>query len=708
MVSPEDKADFAFTTSYAVGEVGVIVINNAPLNRLDRAVVDGVLQEVVRLDARSDIQIIAVCGINGVFATSPADNDGNYDNAVSISPVLQAIASAGKPVLALIDGKAEDGGLALALACDWRIASARATAALPCTLLGIVPGGGVTQLLPRLTGTIDAIKMVAQPAISAAAALQSGLFDEVLDTSDLVASVVAKEPVWHKRHLPDVTIKPVTVTDIETASRDAVKRGKGSNAVLQTVDLMRSATALTFAEGLEREELSRRQSLASEEAKALRYLVRAEVESARGFGGSHADARPVKRVAVIGGGTMGSGIAVALAVAGLQVDIIEQSAEAASAGNDRVEAILQSQVKAGRVSEEKAEAARGRFEASDVWERVGNADLVIEAAFEDMDVKRTIFERLDMLARPGAVLATNTSYLDVDAIAAMTERRTDVLGLHFFSPAHVMRLLEVVKADATSQDVLATGMALGLRIGKLPVVAGVCDGFIGNRIFSTYRRHAEYLLEDGASPGDIDAAVEEFGFAMGPFAVADMSGLDIAWAMRKRRAATRNPGERYVAIPDRLCEMGRLGRKAGKGWYDYPNGKPLASDEVSAIIVTERKRLGRPIQVFSCDQIQLRLLSVMVNEGAKVLEEKISPRASDIDLVFVNGYGFPRLKGGPMFTADRIGLPQILEHVIEASAVGGAGSEPSALLVELATSGRSFQDWQNDRQASSDQQGRVL
>lgn len=432
-------------------------------------------------------------------------------------------------------------------------------------------------------------------------------------------------------------------------------------------------------------------------AEALQHLAVAEQLAAVVPGVEDVTPRPVGRIAVIGAGTMGSGIAVSLADAGLVVDLLEQNAGAAAAGARRVQDLYQARVRRGRLAEVEAAERLARTHASDDWSVVGAADLIIEAAFEDMAAKTAIFGRLDQLARPGAVMATNTSYLDVNAIAQATARPADVLGLHFFSPAHVMRLLEVVQADQTAPDVLATGLALGRRIGKLPIVARVCDGFIGNRIFAAYRRHAEYLLEDGASPQEIDDALQAYGFAMGPFAVSDMSGLDIAWAMRKRRASTRNPGERYVSIPDRLCEAGRLGRKAGRGWYDYDGGQARPAPEVDDIIAQERQRLGIQPTRFTPEQIQRRILAVMANEGARVLAEGISLRPSDIDLVFVNGYGFPRLKGGPMFAADQMGLPAALAEVGDAARAGGAGSGPAELLVRLAQGSGSFGAWQAGR-----------
>jgi 3-hydroxyacyl-CoA dehydrogenase len=439
--------------------------------------------------------------------------------------------------------------------------------------------------------------------------------------------------------------------------------------------------------------MSETATLSAEESRALEHLARAEQLAAQ-IPGASATPRPVDRVAVIGAGTMGVGIAVSLADAGIEVDLIERDADATALGGRRVEELYAMRVRRGRLAEAEAIARRQRIQPSDDWARIGAADMVIEAAFETMAVKQEIFGRLDALAKPKAVLATNTSYLDINAIAAATSRPEDVIGLHFFSPAHVMRLLEVVQTDSASAETLATGLALGQRIGKLPIVARVCDGFIGNRIFAVYRRHAEYLLEDGASPQEIDAALKAYGFAMGPFEVSDMSGLDIARAMRQRRAATRDPAERYVAIPDLLCDAGRLGRKTGHGWYDYENGKAQRSAAVDALIEDERRRRGVVPAEFSPEQIQRRILAVMANEGARVLAEGVSLRPSDIDLVFVNGYGFPRVKGGPMYAADQIGLRAVLAEVETAARAGGAGSDPAPLLLDLARTGSSFAAWQ--------------
>lgn len=687
MTSSKGTNASASISSYVTGSVGVVVIDNPPRNALTVEVKVGILRELEKLRDDAGVQVIAITGASDCFASDPMFEGNGERGDIPLSKVTNAVEAIDKPVIAMIAGSAEDSGLSLAVACDWRIAASNSASGLPSTMLGLIPAGGITQRLPRLLGSVAALDMVARASMTAGDAHRAGLFDEVIDGPDIAAYVSARANEWGKRRVSTESVPRADPAEIDKAGANALKRGKGSRSVADTVDLMTAAGDWSFTEGLEREARANLSAAMSPEAKALQHLGWAEAQSAAAPEGEGSKPRPLNNVAVIGGGTMGSAIAVSLAGGGLTVNIVEQTAEAAAGGRQRVEGILASQVKAGRLSPDDAAAWQARITATDRWSVVSNADLVIEAAFEDMDVKRSIFERLDELAKPGAILATNTSYLDVNAIAAFTKRPADVLGLHFFSPAHIMRLLEVVKAKATASDVLATGMALGRRIGKLPVVAGVCDGFIGNRIFSLYRRHAEYLLEDGASPQEIDGAIEAYGFAMGPFAVADMSGLDIAWAMRKRRAATRNPDERYVSIPDRLCEAGRLGKKVGKGWYDYVDGKPRSSADVAGIIEQGRQSAGSSIQTYTPEKIQLRLLSVMANEGARVLEEGISLRPSDIDLVFVNGYGFPRLKGGPMFAADQIGLPAILAEVIDAARVGGAGSEPSKLLIDLASSG---------------------
>ncbi|TCQ97313.1 FAD-dependent oxidoreductase [Neorhizobium sp. JUb45] len=675
------------------GDAGIIRIDAANGGALSPDVACLLAKGLRELDGESTIGSIIVAGVPGRFLTGN-DIDAS-DGDVDAAAIVAQIETITKPVIAAITGPAIDVGLEIALACDLRIATPSATAGLPGLTLGVPPRHGATQRLPRLVGIAKAIDLIAAPKpLSAEAALAVGIFDRI--EPDAVQVAVSLGGTVLKDRLSNRSVPAGDASGEKHSVDAAVKRAKGIGAIERSVSLIADTASMTFEEGLSREQANYKDLRYAPEAKALRYLKHAEAWARTEPGMQRVDPRKVERTAVVGAGTMGSGIAYSLLAAGLPVVVLEQSADAAIAGRNRITEILLAQQKSGRLSDTKSAEMVQHLTVTENWDAVRDADLVIEAAFEDIGVKAAIFDKLDKLVKQGAVLATNTSYLDVDEIAQMSGRPADMVGLHFFSPAHVMRLLEVVQGDKTAPDVLATALSLGCRIGKLPIVARVCDGFIGNRIFAIYRRHAEYLLEDGASPAEIDSALRAYGFAMGPFAVSDMSGLDIAFAMRKRRAAARDPNERYVGIPDILCKDGRLGRKTGAGWYDYVDGKPVASEMVERVISAERQRLNVTPQAFSPEQIQRRILAVMANEGAKVLEEGISARASDIDLVFVHGYGFPRLKGGPMFAADHIGLPRILAEVKEAARVGGVGSEPSALLVQLARQGSTFAAWQRE------------
>ncbi|SFU17277.1 3-hydroxyacyl-CoA dehydrogenase NAD-binding domain-containing protein [Mesorhizobium sp. YR577] len=691
-MSVVEKQAMGSVSKSVIGKAGVIVIDNPPENALASDVSALLLEALKEFDQDGSVVAIIITGVSGRFLTNPPAVEGDWDDiSSSLFAVIETI---NKPVIAAITGPALDIGLELSLACDLRIATSSATAGLPGLMLGQTPSAGATQRLPRLIGIANAIDLVASRPLTAREATETGLFDRV--ECDVIEAALGFSESGGKSRLSQRAVVSGNA-DAEKRSLDsAVKRAKGVTAATQTATLIAAAASSSFDEGLLQEHEIHQRLRHSEEAKALQYLKRAEAWAETVPDLEGVEPKTVDLAAVVGAGTMGSGIAVSLATAGLPVIVLEQTTETAKAGRERIAGILQSQQKSGRISETKSAEILSRLQVTENWGVVKDADLVIEAAFEDLAVKSSIFQKLNLLAKPDAVLATNTSYLDVNLIAEQAGRAADVVGLHFFSPAHVMRLLEVVQADKTAPAVLATALSLARRIGKLPIVARVCDGFIGNRIFAIYRRHAEYLVEDGASPQEIDEALQAFGFAMGPFAVSDMSGLDIAWAMRKRRAATRDPGERYVSLPDLLCEADRLGRKTGGGWYDYVDGKRLPSPAVADIIEAERKRREVRKRSFTPQDIQKRILAVMANEGAKVLEERISARASDIDLVFVNGYGFPQLRGGPMFATDQFGLSAILAEVEEATRIGGTGSEPSALLVRLANEGRTFAEWQRE------------
>jgi len=678
------------------GGIAVVTIDNPPVNALSQ----GVRRELLRV-FRSLADDAGVSGIvlTGAGRDFVAGADIREMEVTPLEPSLPeailAMEACRQPIVAAISGHALGGGFELALACDRRVAAAGATVGLPELKLGIIPGAGGTQRLPRLVGVARAIALIAAGRrVGAKEALSLGLVDRVVE-GDLLAAAQAEAAQAAKRRLSEMAVPAGDVAEVEKAASEALRSARGVPAVGKAVEMVRLAASTPIDEGLKQERATFVALRDSAEAKALRHLFFAERNAQKVPGVAGAKARRIERVAVIGGGTMGSGITVALADAGLAVVLVERDAAAVEAGRRRITATYDRVVAGGRLSREAAGERIGRIALGTEWAAVAEVDLVIEAVFEEMEVKLDVFRRLDELARPGAVLATNTSYLDVNRIAQATRRPQDVVGLHFFSPANVMRLLEIVRGEATAADVLATGFALARRLGKVAVVAGVCEGFVGNRIFSAYRTQMEYLVEDGAWPEDVDRALEAYGFAMGPFAVFDLAGLDIAWAGRKRRAATRDPRERYVAVADRLCELGRFGRKTGRGWYRYPEGarKPVPDPEVRALIEAEAAAKGIRRRAVTEEEIVRRALAAMINEAAKILAEGIALSAADIDLVLANGYGFPSFRGGPFFAADARGLAAVLADVEAMHRAAGFGSEPAPLLSELARAGSSFAAW---------------
>jgi 3-hydroxyacyl-CoA dehydrogenase len=530
--------------------------------------------------------------------------------------------------------------------------------------------------------------------VGAKEAAALGMVDRVVE-GDLLAAAQSEVAQTAKRRLSEVAVPASDAAEVEKAAGEALRSARGVPSVGKAVEMVRMAGGTPFAEAVRTERATFIALRDSAEAKALRHLFFAERNAQKVPGLAGAKARRLERVAVIGGGTMGSGIAVALADAGLAVVLVERDGAAIEGARQRIGATYDRVVAGGRLARAAADERISRIALGSEWVAIAEVDLVIEAVFEEMEVKLEVFRRLDELARPGTVLATNTSYLDVNRIAQATRRPQEVVGLHFFSPANVMRLLEIVRGEATAADVLATGFALARRLGKVAVVAGVCEGFIGNRIFSAYRTQMEYLVEDGAWPEDVDRALEAYGFAMGPFAVFDLAGLDIAWAGRKRRAVTRDPRERYVAIADRLCELGRFGRKTGRGWYLYPEGakKPVPDPEVHALIEAEAGAKGIARRTVPNEEIVGRALATMVNVAAQILAEGMALRAGDIDLVLANGYGFPSYRGGPLFAAEAGGLAAVLAEVEAMHRAAGFGSEPASLLIELAKAGSSFATW---------------
>lgn len=671
----------------AIGDVLLIEINNPPINAGSLGVRQGLMGAIHQLAADPALRAGVLIGAGSTFvAGSDLREFGQPLQEPQRPGVLAAIEACAKPVVAALHGAALGGGLELALACDARIVLAGTVLGLPEVTLGIIPGAGGTQRLPRRTGLVRAIQMVCSgERIQAEVARDLRLVDAVV-TEDLQGQAVAlARQLMGKCRISAEAVPDEDAAAVDQAEQAALRVGKRRPAVVAAIEAVKDAARLPFAEGLARERAVFQRLRTSPEAFALRHQFFAESDAVRLPADVQAAPRPVQTVAIIGAGTMGTGIAIAALDAGLTVLLLEQDEAALERGGRRVADHYETRVSAGKLGARAASDRVAQLHATTDWTRLATADLVIEAVFEDLAVKQAVFQKIDAHARPGAVLATNTSYLDVDAIANATARPQDVLGLHFFSPANVMKLLEVVCGAQTAPDVLATGMALGKRLRKLPVLCGNAFGFIGNRIYNAYRQQCEFMLEDGAWPEDVDQALQAFGFAMGPFSVADLSGLDIAWRMRKAQAATRDPRTRYVAILDQLCEQGRLGRKTGAGYYTHTDGRQDKTTDatVRGIIEAASAQRGITRRPLATAEIQRRALLAMVNEAALLLAEGVAQRASDIDVVLVQGYGFPRWEGGPVFWArqqDRTQLEQDLQRLAAEAGHGFRLADLSPLL----------------------------
>lgn len=636
------------------GSLAVVTIDNPPVNALSQAVRAGLSAACQSLASAPEVKAVVLCCAGRSFVAGADINElGKTPLEPYLPDVLAMIEGSHVPWVAAIHGTALGGGLELAMACHGRVAAQAAKLGLPEVTLGIIPGSGGTVRLPRLVAMTEAIGLVTGgKPVGAAQAAGIGLVDRI-STGDLQQDAMDLAQDLAAQGAPKPTLARALVegpaVDWDAVAAQLRKRSRGATAPLAALAALRTAAEQPAETALQQERETFLRLAAAPEAAALRHIFFAERSAGQALKTAAADPVDLGRVGVIGGGTMGAGIATALLLAGAQVHLVERDDAAAQTAQGRVADTIAASQKRGVISAEKAEAAKAGLSVGDDYAALADCPLVIEAVFEDMDVKRAVFDKLDAVMPADAILATNTSYLDVNLLAATTRDPSRILGLHFFSPAHVMKLLEVVRGDATGARALATGAALAKLLRKVPVAAGVCDGFIGNRIMAAYRRDCEFMLEDGALPQDIDAAMEDFGFAMGIYKVQDMSGLDIAWAQRKAKAASRPADERYARIADRLCEAGRLGRKTGKGWYDYSSGSATPDPEVAQILTEERERLGRLPQTFTAEDIMHRILTIMQAEGQAILDEGIAESAADIDVVMVLGYGFPRHKGGPMF-----------------------------------------------------------
>ncbi len=683
------------------GDVLVVRIDNPPVNALGAAVRQGLRDAIGEAESRADVQAVLIVGEGKAFiAGADIREFGKPPVEPSLPEVCQRIESCGKRVVAAIHGAALGGGLEVALAAHYRVALPGAQLGLPEVNLGLLPGAGGTQRAPRLMGVKPAAEMMLSgKPLSAKAALAAGLVDRLVDGSDPVAAGLACVQELQAAQAPlrrtrDVAIadRAAALADLDALAADTAKKSRGLFSPQKIVECVRNAVELDFDEGMQRERAAFMECLASPQRAGLIHAFFAEREVAKVPEAKAAAPRPVASIAVIGGGTMGAGITVSALDAGLPVTMIERDDASLARGRAHVEKVYDGLVAKGRMAADAKAAVMARYTGSTRYEDIAAADLVIEAVFEDLEVKKAVFRELDRACKPGAVLATNTSYLDIDAIAAATGRPQDVIGLHFFSPANIMKLLEIVVPAKVSADVVATAFALARTMKKVPVRAGVCDGFIGNRILAVYKQAADYLLEDGASPYEIDAAVRGFGYPMGPFQVTDLAGGDIGWATRKRRAATRDPKARYVEIADRICERGWFGQKTGRGFYLYPEGARTGQPdpEVLAIVDAERAKKGVAARSFTPHEIMRRYMAAMVNEGAKVVEEGIALRPLDVDVTFLSGYGFPRFRGGPMHYADTVGLPKILADIREFAQEDPLFWKPAPLLEKLVAEGRDF------------------
>lgn len=684
--------------------VGFLVVNNPPVNALGQGVRQG-LADGIRA-ATDDPRVSAVV-ILADGRTFPAGADitefGKPPMPPALPDVCQVIEDCPKPVVAALHGTALGGGFEIALSAHYRIADEKAKIGLPEINLGLLPGASGTQRMPRLTGAKPALDMMLSgKPVGVEAGRKMAVIDDVV-SGDLrsAAKAYALKLIkngWGPRPTSQRVDGFAEMGDYQNEIQDRrkalEKTAKGQLAPFKIVDCVALAAdkSVPFAEAMKRERAAFMECLASDQSKGMIHAFFAERQTAKIPEAGKARPRTYEKLAVIGGGTMGAGIAVACLDAGLPVVMIERDDESVARGRANVEKVYARNVAKGRMTEEGMAKVLERFSATTDYGALAGVDLVIEAVFEEMGVKKDVFQKLDAAMKPGAILATNTSYLNIDELAATISRPEDVIGLHFFSPANIMKLLEIVVPAKVSADVVVTGFDLAKRLGKVPVRAGVCDGFIGNRILAVYRRAADYLMEDGASPYEIDAAMRAFGYPMGPYQVSDLAGGDIGWATRKRKAATRDPRERYVHIADRICENGWFGQKTGRGYYVYDGRNGSEDPEVLVIIEEERRRAGVNARAISAEEIQDWYLAAMVNEAAKVLEEGIALRPLDIDVTLLYGYGFPRWRGGPMKYADMVGLEVILRRIESYAKEDAYFWQPAPLLKKLVAEGKTFDD----------------
>ena len=695
--------------SYEVrGQVAVITLNNPPVNGLGHATRLAVAEGVEQAENDPAIKAIVITGAGKAFSGGADIREFGSPKALAepnLGSLINRVEACTKPVVAAIHSVAMGGGLELALGCHYRVTAPGAKIALPEVKLGLLPGAGGTQRLPRALGVEPALNMIVsgEPVNSELLAQVPGqvLFQKIIDGDLIDGAVQFAMDIADKRPLPRVRdIKaqhPEAQAFFQFARNTVGAMSKNFPAPLQCVETVANAVTMKFEDGLRAEREAFTHLMLTPESRALRHAFFAE-RAASKIPDVPEDTplRRIERVAIIGAGTMGGGIAMNFLNAGIPVVILEMKQEALDRGVATIRKNYEAQVRKGKLKEDRYAQRMSLLDTTLNYGDIGGADLVIEAVFEDIGVKEQVFKQLDEVMKPGAILASNTSTLDVNKIASFTKRPQDVVGTHFFSPANVMKLLEVVRGEATAKDVLATVMALGKKIRKTCVVSGVCDGFIGNRMIEQYSRQAGFLLEEGCTPQQVDKAMERFGFAMGPFRMGDLAGNDVGWYIRKRRYQEK-PDLRYSRTADLLCEMGRFGQKTGAGWYDYQPGKrdAIPSRTVLEMIDMHRSALGITPRKIADEEIVHRLVYALVNEGARILEEGIALRASDIDMVYLTGYGFPLWRGGPMCYADTVGLYNVVQAMKRFARNPHDDAkfwQPAPLLQRLADQGKGFND----------------
>ncbi len=690
--------------------VGVITLDNPPVNAFSLSQRIGVSEALTAGLQDPDIQAFVICGSGRMFSAG-ADirefDTGVAGESPTLMDLISLIENSPKPVVCALHGTALGGGCELSLACHSRIAIPGTRIGLPEVTLGIVPGAGGTQRLPRLIGVLPALDaIVSGKPMTAEKAHELGLVDGLANDSDDLLKIsvsiahrlsIGPEPPKKTRdrdgHLLEAQNRPELFDEFRSRIS---RRARGFEAPFACIDCVEAATTMSFENGLafEREVFLRCRS--SNQSLSQRHAFFAEREARKVSGlGPETSQTDVRHAAVLGCGTMGTGIAMCFANAGIPVIVTESEQGMLDRGMKMIRKNYASTVSKGRMTEEEAEARLALIEPTLEFERVSAADVVIEAVFEEMELKKKIFTRLDGLCKADAILATNTSSLDVNTIAAVTGRPEQVVGTHFFSPANVMRLVEIVRGDHTSPEVLATTLTLSKQLGKVGVVVGVCDSFAANRMLYPYSRQAQFLIEEGAFPEQVDKVIYDFGFPMGPFALSDLAGIDVGWRVRQHREPSRPKHLRYSEIADRLYEMGRYGQKTRKGWYNYEEGSriPMPDPEVVDLVVRTSRELEIDRREISDEEILQRCIYPLINEGARILEEGIVQRASDLDIVWLYGFGFPRYRGGPMFYADSVGLRHVYEVMQGFCEIHEDWLEPAPLLERLAREDKTFAEW---------------